>query len=71
MEIKLPIVELASIVLSELERLNYAYNTFCGYRAFYKRVIAFAKEKPEICFSEAFGIRVFKENSDCTIVKNV
>ena len=55
MTTKFPIEVLVSKVLSELERLNYAYNTLCGYRAFYKRVIAFAKEKDEIYFSEALG----------------
>lgn len=67
MEIKFPIEELVSKVLSELERLNYAYNTFCGYRAFYKRVITFAKEKEEIYFSEAFGREFLKEKYNCTI----
>src|SRR5690625_2047892 len=67
MEIKLPIEELVSKVLSELERLNYAYNTFCGYRAFYKQVIAFAKEKEEIYFSEALGREFLKEKYNCTI----
>lgn len=67
METKFPIEKLVSKVLSELERLNYAYNTLCGYRAFYKRVIAFAKEKDEIYFSEALGRNFLKENYNCIV----
>lgn len=66
METKLPIEQLVSKVLAELESLNYAYNTFCGYRAFYKRVIAFANEKDEIYFSEALGRDFLKEKYNCT-----
>ncbi|WP_096202091.1 site-specific integrase [Bacillus sp. FJAT-45350] len=67
MQNRIPIEELVSKVLSELERLNYSYNTICGYRAFYKRVIVFAKEKDEIYFSEAFGRDFLKEKYNCTI----
>jgi len=67
MTTKFPIEVLVSKVLSELERLNYAYNTLCGYRAFYKRVIAFAKEKDEIYFSEALGRKFLKEKYNCTV----
>ncbi|WP_077600835.1 site-specific integrase [Oceanobacillus sojae] len=67
METRLPIEALANKVLSELERLDYAYNTICGFRAFYKRVIAFAKEKDEIYFSEALGREFLKEKYECTI----
>src|SRR5690625_3601833 len=67
MAIKFPIEELASKVLSELERLNYAYNTICGFRSFYKRVIVFAKEKDEIYFSEALGRDFLKEKYNCTV----
>ncbi|MBG9545451.1 integrase [Cytobacillus firmus] len=67
MENRIPIGELVSKVLSELERLNYAYNTICGYRAFYKRVISFAKEKDEIYFSEALGRDFLKEKYNCTV----
>jgi len=66
-ENRIPIGELVSKVLSELERLNYAYNTICGYRAFYKRVISFAKEKDEIYFSEALGRDFLKEKYNCTV----
>jgi integrase/recombinase XerD len=67
METRFPIEELVSKVLSELERLNYAYNTICGYRAFYKRVIAFAKEKNEGYFSEALGRDFLQEKYNCTV----
>ncbi len=50
METKLTINELVAKVLAELERLNYSYNSLCGFRAFYKRVIAFANEKEELYF---------------------
>jgi hypothetical protein len=52
METKLPIKELVAKVLAELERLKYSYNSICGFRAFYKRVIAFASEEKEVCFTE-------------------
>lgn len=67
MEKKFPIEELVSKALSELERLNYAYNTLCGYRSFYKRVILFAKEKDEIYFSEELGRDFLKEKYNCTV----
>jgi len=60
METKLPIKELVKKVLAELERLKYSYNSICGFRAFYKGVIAFASEKKEIYFSEELG-RIFLE----------
>ena len=67
METKLTINELADKVLAELERLNYSYNSLCGFRAFYKRVIAFANEKEELYFSEKLGREFLKEKYDCTI----
>src|SRR5699024_2383097 len=67
MKKKIPIEDLVSKVLSELERLNYAYNTLCGYRSFYKRVILFAKEKDEIYFSEELGRKFLKEKYNCTV----
>ncbi|WP_010677024.1 site-specific integrase [Bacillus timonensis] len=67
MENRIPIEELVSKVLSELERLNYAYNTICGYRAFYKRVISFAKTRNEVYFSEALGRDFLKEAYNCTV----
>lgn len=67
MENRIPINELVSKVLEELERLNYAYNTLCSYRAFYRRIIAFAKEKEELYFSEELGRSFLKEKYNCTI----
>ncbi|MBT2738090.1 site-specific integrase [Bacillus sp. ISL-7] len=67
MNAKLPIEELVAKVLAELERLNYSYNSICGYRAFYKRVHAFAMEKKEIYFSEELGKEFLKEKYDCAI----
>ena len=67
METKLTINELVSKVLAELERLNYSYNSLCGFRAFYKRVIAFANKKEEVYFSEELGREFLKEKYNCTI----
>lgn len=67
METKLTINELAAKVLVELERLNYSYSSRCGFRAFYKRVIAFANEKEELYFSEELGREFLKEKYNCTI----
>jgi len=67
METKLTINELVDKVLAELERLNYSYNSLCGFRAFYKRVIAFANEKEELYFSEELGRAFLKESYNCTV----
>src|SRR5699024_2604426 len=67
METRIPIEALVVAVLSELERLNYADNTISGYRCFYKRVVAFAKEKDETYFSEALGSAFLKEKYGCTV----
>lgn len=67
MKTKLPIEELAAKVLAELERLNYAYNTICGFRRFFKRVISFARKKNEFYFSEKLGRDFLKEKYGCTI----
>jgi site-specific recombinase XerD len=67
METKLTINELVAKVLAELERLNYSYNSLCGLRAFYKRVIAFANEKEELYFSEELGSAFLKERYNCTV----
>jgi len=55
MKEKIPIEELTSKVVCELERLNYAYNTVCGFRVFYRRLIEFAVEKQERYYSESLG----------------
>ncbi|KPA17976.1 hypothetical protein MHK_001791 [Candidatus Magnetomorum sp. HK-1] len=67
MATKLTIIELVDNVLSELKRLNYSNNSICGFRAFYKRVIAFANEKEELYFSEQLGREFLQEKYNCTI----
>ncbi len=67
METKRTINELVVEVLAELERLNYSYNSICGFRAFYKRVIAFANEKEVRYFTEELGRDFLKEKYNCTI----
>lgn len=67
METRAPIEELVGQVMKELERLNYSYNSICGFRAFYKRVIAYAKERDELYFSEEFGRNFLKDQYNCSI----
>lgn len=67
METKLPIEELVAEVLLELERLNYSFNSLCGFRGFYKRFIAFADEKESLYFSEELGRDFLKEKYNCTV----
>jgi integrase/recombinase XerD len=67
METKLTINELVAKVLAEHERLNYSYNSICRFRAFYKKVIAYANEKEASYFSEELGRKFLKENYNCTI----
>jgi integrase/recombinase XerD len=67
METKPTINELVTKVLAELERLNYSCNSLCGFRAFYKRVIAFANEKEQLYFSEELGRAFLKERYNCTV----
>ena len=67
MKTKLPIEELVTKVLAELKRLNYSYNSICGFRCFYKRVIAFASEKGKHYFSEKLGRDFLKEKYGCKI----
>lgn len=63
----IPIEKLVTNVIAELERLRYSYDSICGFRAFYKRVIAFANEKEELYFSEELGREFLKEKYNCTI----
>ena len=67
MKTKLPIEELVAKVLAELERLAYAHNTICGFRAFFKRIVSFAREKNEPYFSEKLGRDFLKEEYGCSI----
>jgi integrase/recombinase XerD len=67
MRAKLTIEELVTKVLAELVRSNYAHNTICSFRAFFKRVVSFAREKNEIYFSEKLGRDFLEEKYGCTI----
>jgi len=64
---KLPIEELVTNVLAELERLNYSYSSICRFKASYKKFISFAKEKNQIYFSEELGQNFLKEKYNCSI----
>ncbi len=59
--------ELINVVVSELEKKNYAYNTICGYRACFKRIKKFADKLGVTHFSEEFGFCYLKEKYDCII----
>lgn len=63
---KLTIEKLVEKVLSELENLKYSCCYLYGFRAFYRRMIAFAKNKNEKYFSVAFGADFLREECDCT-----
>ena len=67
MKTKVPIEELVAKVLAELERLRYSHKSLCGFRAFYKRVTTFAKERKEAYFSEELGRDFLKEKYNCSI----
>jgi integrase/recombinase XerD len=64
---KLTINELVLKVIDELYRLDYAYNTICGYRALFKRFNAFAETCGEQYFSEELGLKFLKEQYRCTV----
>ncbi|MDA8441993.1 MAG: site-specific integrase [Peptococcaceae bacterium] len=66
MEMRKPIEVLATDVVKELKRLNYAYNTICGLRASFKRICAFARDKGELHFSENLGKEYLRERYGCT-----
>lgn len=62
METNVPLEELVSKVLDELKRLNYSYHSLCLSRGFYRKLIAFAKEKQEEFFSESLGAGFLKKS---------
>ena len=66
METRRPIKVLAVVVIKELERLNYAYNTLCGFRSSFKRICAYARDRNVLYFSEDFGREYLKEKYGCT-----
>jgi site-specific recombinase XerD len=59
--------ELIDQVLSELERLNYAYCSRRHFRSFYKKLSAFACQNDEIYFSEELGEKYLKERYSCAV----
>ena len=65
METRTPIEESVKKVLFELKKLRYSYNYISGFRAFYRRMIAFAISKNEKYFSVAFGAEFLKEKCGC------
>lgn len=67
METKKPIEMLASEVIEELKKLNYAYNTICGLRASFNRICAFAWNRGELYFSENLGKDYLKEKYGCKV----
>jgi site-specific recombinase XerD len=67
METKVPIEELVTKVLNELKRLNYSHHSLCLSRCFYRKLIAFAKERQEKYFSELLGVSFLKKNYDFDI----
>lgn len=64
---KVPIEQLIASVLLELERLNYSDNSICGFKAIYKKVADYAKEKEVMYFSEQFGRDFLKEKYNTDI----
>ncbi|MHB9012476.1 MAG: site-specific integrase [Ignavibacteriaceae bacterium] len=67
MNSKPTINELIDQVLSELERLNYAYGSRRHFRSFYKKLSAFACQNDEIYFSEELGRKYLKEKYNCIV----
>ncbi len=67
MEMKRTIKELSHVVLEELEKMNYAYNSICGFRASFNRIIAFADELGETYFTEELGNMYLAQKYDCTV----
>ncbi|MGE5682207.1 MAG: site-specific integrase [Bacillota bacterium] len=67
MEQKLTIYELIDLVLKELKRRNYGYNTYCQFHAFYKKFSAYLQEHNEKYFSEELGRKYLHDVYDCTV----
>ncbi len=67
METKKSIVVLAAEVIEELVKLQYSYNSICGYRASFKRICKFAEEKGEQHFSERLGRQYLEERYNCSV----
>ncbi|MCD6322384.1 MAG: tyrosine-type recombinase/integrase [Clostridiales bacterium] len=67
METKRTIKELSRVVLEELEKMNYAYNSICGFRASFNRIIVFADQIGETYFTEELGNRYLAQKYDCMV----
>ena len=67
METSLTIIELATKVIKELEKMGYSYNSICGLRATFTRFNTFAEEKAEKFFTEELGHRFLGEKYGCWI----
>lgn len=67
METKLTIKELSHVVLEELEQMNYAYNSICGFRASFNRIIAFADQLGETYFTEELGNKYLAQKYNCAV----
>lgn len=61
------IIQLTEKVIKELEKLNYAYSTLCGFRASFKRIIKYAESVGKVCFSEAFALSYLEERYNCKV----
>lgn len=67
MEKALNLTQLSAKVIEELDRLNYAYNTVCQFRASFNRFIKFAETNNEFYFSEELGKKYLAERYECTV----
>lgn len=63
----LTLKELSQKVIMELENLNYAYNTICGYRASFKRICNFAESIQTYYFTEELGLLYLNERYNCEL----
>lgn len=61
------LIQLTEKVIKELEKLNYAYNTICGFRASFKRIIKYAESVGKVYFSEAFALSYLEERYNCKV----
>ena len=67
MEKRKPIKVLAAEVIEKLKQLNYSPNSIRGFRSSFKRICAFAQDRDELYFSEAFGKQYLRGNRDSYI----
>ena len=62
-----PIKVLAAEVIEKLKRLNYAYNSICGFRSSFNRICAFARERNQLYFSEELGKEYLSKRYGCSV----